>query len=344
MKPTRNTVLVILLAATLIQLLIITYNHVTGFLTVDGVPEFAVRLGFGTFFTALFGGAVFLTDAWLIGRFDRRVPWTRSPVARSILDFLAAVVIGLGAGVAVTVVVHLIAPYADGLQRNAVNNALITAVINLIVVTVTEALLWFRRGQQAQLAAERLQRENLQLRFETLKQQLNPHFLFNSLNTLASLIGRDDARAQSFIDGFSAVYRYTLDVIDRPTVALSEELAFAREYLSLQQTRFRDGVIVETRVDGALLQRQVPPLAVQALLENALKHNAATREAPLRIFIESEDDALIVRNALQPRHTQERRSGVGMENLRQRYALVSDQSPRITVTDHEYIVALPLLK
>ncbi|MDT8323620.1 MAG: histidine kinase [Bacteroidota bacterium] len=343
MKPTRNTVLVIILAAMLIQLLIITYNHVTGFLTVGGVLEFAARLAFGTFFTALFGGAVFFIDAWLIRRFDRRVPWTHSPALRSIMDFLSAVVVGVVAGVTLTAVVHLIAPYADGLQRNAVNNALITAVINLIVVTVTEALLWFRRGQDAQLAAERLQRENLQLRFETLKQQLNPHFLFNSLNTLSSLIGRDDERAQSFVDEFSAVYRYTLDVIDRPTVALSEELAFAREYLSLQQTRFRDGVIVETRVDGDLLQRRVPPLAVQALLENAFKHNAATRESPLRIFVETEGDALVVRNALQPRYTQERRSGVGMENLRQRYALVSDRAPRITVTDTEYVVSLPLL-
>jgi hypothetical protein len=276
MRPSRNILIGILLSAALIQLLIITYNHVTGFLHVGSVLEFAVRLGFGTVFTALFGGAVFFIDAWTIRRLDHLAGWERQPITRVFLEFFSAVFIGLIAGVTLTAVVHMIAAYEDGFAGNAINNALITAVINMILITVLEALFWFRRGQEAQLAAEVLQRENLQLRFETLKQQLNPHFLFNSLNTLSSLIGRDDERAERFIEGFSSVYRYTLDVIDRPLVTVAEELGFAREYIALQQTRFRDGLVVETMVDGALLQRLLPPLAVQTLLENALKHNAAS--------------------------------------------------------------------
>jgi len=344
MKPTRSILISIPVAATLIQLLIITYNHATGFINISGPLEFLVRLAFGTTFTALFGAALFFVDTGTIERLERRFAWRERPLPRSGIELLAVAVIGMFFGALVTVVVHLIAPYEDGLLSNVVNNALITAVINLVLAAALEALLWYRRGQEAQLEAERLARENLQMRFETLKQQLNPHFLFNSLNTLSSLIGRDDERAQDFVDEFSAVYRYTLEVIDRPLVSLEEELRFARDYLALQRTRFGDGVRVDTRVDGALLQRMIPPLAVQTLLENALKHNAATAEEPLHIMIAAEDGALVVRNRLQARRTLERRSGVGLENLRKRYALVSDREPRITVTGEEFIVSLPLVE
>ncbi|MBE0646021.1 MAG: histidine kinase [Bacteroidetes bacterium] len=343
MKATRNTLLSLLAAALLVQLLIIGYNHATGFIHVRSVTEFLFRLAFSGTFSFVFGAALFFTDVRVIRWLDAQLPWARRVLPRVVTELLTTALIGAAYGVLVTATVHMIAPYEAGFLRNAANNALITAVINLIMMSVLEGASWYQRGQRALLAAETLERENLQLRFETLKQQLNPHFLFNALNTLSALIGHDDERAQTFVEEFSSVYRYTLDVIDRPMVTLREELEFAREYLALQQTRFRDGIRVLTSVDSGCLDFLLPPLAVQTLLENALKHNVATADQPLELRIETEGAALVVRNTLQPRHGHDRRSGVGLANLRKRYALISDQEPEILLTNEACIARLPLI-
>jgi two-component system, LytTR family, sensor kinase len=192
-------------------------------------------------------------------------------------------------------------PYEDGLLKNIINNSLITSVLNIIIITVIEAIVWFKRSQQSLVKAEKLERENSQIRFETLKSQLNPHFLFNSLNVLSSLIKKDSDKAQNFVDEFSSVYRYTLDVIEKPVVELREELDFAKSFLFLQKIRFDNAVDMEINVDASKLNYLVPPLAVQTLLENAFKHNKATAESPLNIKIYNENDSLLVVNNLQPK-------------------------------------------
>ena len=183
-------------------------------------------------------------------------------------------------------------PYEDGMLKNVINNSLITSVINIIIITVIEAIVWFKRSQQSLVIAEKLERENSQIRFETLKSQLNPHFLFNSLNVLSSLIKHDSDKAQNFVDEFSSVYRYTLDVIEKPVVELREELDFAKSFLFLQKIRFDNAVDMEINVDASKLNYLVPPLAVQTLLENAFKHNKASIDSPLKIKIYNEDDSL----------------------------------------------------
>ena len=349
MKLTRSVLLVILSAALFVQLVIISYNQATGFIRISGLAEFAVRLSFGSTLSFAFGVLLFLADERLIRLLDRRFAWETRPAARLAATLLAVAAIGWLLGTAITAVAHAVSPYSDGFPRNAVNNALITMVINLIVAAVIEAVLWYRRGREAARDAAALEQENLRLRFETLKQQLNPHFLFNALNTLSSLIGRDDMRAQAFVDDFSAVYGYTLDVLERPAVTLREELDFARDYVALQQVRFSDGVRTEIDIDSRLLDRLVPPLAVQTLLENALKHNSATPERPLRLTLRTVDGTLEVANNLQPRHEHSigrggARGGIGLENLRRRYALISGSEPVISLTGDRFVASLPLIE
>ena len=137
--------------------------------------------------------------------------------------------------------------------------------------------------------AEVLERENADIRFAILKTQLNPHFLFNSLNVLSSLIGKDAGRAQHFVDEFSAVYRYILEVIDLPVVELRRELEFARSYLYLQSIRFADGIEVDVDIRSDQLDLYVPPLALQTVIENAFKHNRASADAPLHLRIAGKD-------------------------------------------------------
>ncbi|MDZ7764488.1 MAG: histidine kinase [Melioribacteraceae bacterium] len=144
------------------------------------------------------------------------------------------------------------------------------------------------------MIAQILEKENAEIRFETLKGQLNPHFLFNSLNVLSSLIGKDAEKAREFVDEFSMVYRYTLDVIDNQVVELSEEMSFVKAFLYLQKIRFDDAMMYDVNIDAEKLNRLVPPLALQTLLENCFKHNRASEDSPLRIKIYDDKNYIVV--------------------------------------------------
>ena len=182
------------------------------------------------------------------------------------------------------------------------------------------------------------------LRFETLKSQLNPHFLFNSLNVLSSLIKKDSDKAQNFVDEFSSVYRYTLEVIEKPVVELREELDFAKSYLFLQKIRFDNAVDMQINVNASKLNYLVPPLAVQTLLENTFKHNRASADNPLNIRIYDEDNFLFFVNNLQPKIKVSDSKGVGLSNLKKRYELLGEQLPQFSVTEKEYVGKISLIK
>lgn len=344
MKLNKHTILVILLLAFFVQLIIITYNYATGFIEVPGVVNFLTRLAIGTAFSFVFALLLVFLDLQIINRLDKLFPLPQRLIARIPTEFIFTIIVGSFIGSVVTVIAGSLMPYADGLLKNVMNNSLITSVINLIVITVIEAIVWFKRSQQSLVKAEKLERENSQIRFETLKSQLNPHFLFNSLNVLSSLIKKDSDKAQNFVDEFSSVYRYTLDVIEKPVVELREELDFAKSFLYLQKIRFDNAVDMEINVDASKLTYLVPPLAVQTLLENAFKHNKASVDNPLKIKIYNDDDMLIVINNLQPKIKGADSKGVGLNNLSKRYELLGEILPQYSVTEKEYIAKIPLIK
>ncbi len=344
MKLNKYTILTILLLALFVQILIITYNYITGFITVPDVGNYLVRLAIGTFFSFVFALLLVYLDLKIIDGLDRLFPLPQKLIKRIPVELTLAVIAGILIGSAVTLISGTLMPYKDGMVKNIVNNSLITSVINLIIITVIEAIVWFKRNQQSLWKAERLEKENSQIRFETLKNQLNPHFLFNSLNVLSSLIKKDTDKAQDFVDEFSSVYRYTLDVIDKPVVELKEEIDFAKSYLFLQKKRFGSAVVTEINIDASKLSCLVPPLAVQTLLENAFKHNKASDESPLTIKISTQDGSLTVINNLQPKIVSSESTGVGLSNLKKRYELLGPQLPVFSVTENEYIAKIPLIK
>ena len=206
-----------------------------------------------------------------INGLDKFFPLPQKLLIRIPIEFLLAVTAGILIGSLVTMVAGLLSLYRDGLQINIINNSLITSVINLIAITVIEAIVWFKRSQQSLIKAERLEKENSRIRFETLKDQLNPHFLFNSLNVLSSLIKKDSDKAQNFVDEFSSVYRYSLDVIEKPVVELREEIDFAKSFLFLQKIRFDNAVITELIIDASKLNYFVPPLALQTITRELIQ-------------------------------------------------------------------------
>jgi LytS/YehU family sensor histidine kinase len=217
----------------------------------------------------------------------------------------------------------------------------------LVVVLLYESLHFFGQWEHNVRRAEQLTRAGVQSQLEALQNQLDPHFLFNSLNTLAALIDEANAPAQNFVEQLADVYRYVLLSRDKATVPLAEELAFVETYVALQKTRFRDNLRVSSFIPSYLHERHVAPLSVQLLVENALKHNVVSREHPLEVSIttEAEGTYLRVQNTFRPRAAGlSPGTGLGLQNTVHRYELLQAPRPvRIEPAEATFAVYLPLL-
>ncbi|WP_273566032.1 sensor histidine kinase [Maribacter halichondriae] len=193
------------------------------------------------------------------------------------------------------------------------------------------------------LENEQLKQQNLQNELTALKNQVDPHFLFNSLNSLNSLI-RDNKEATAFVTKLSFMYRYILQSGDRDLVSVEEELKFLESYIFLIKTRYRNRFSIEMDIDAADLEKEVPPLALQLLVENAVKHNEISESHPLQVKIYSKDNAIFVENTIRPRTTLAEGTGNGLTNLDKRYYLLGKQKMNVTTENNIFCVKIPLLK
>jgi PAS domain S-box-containing protein len=190
----------------------------------------------------------------------------------------------------------------------------------------------------------KVQKENLQSQFEVLKQQVNPHFLFNSLNVLTSLIKVDPDLAELFTERLSKVYRYVLENKEKDVVDLSTELEFLNAYLFLLEIRFMNKIFINIDIQKVYYDYQILPIAIQLIIENAIKHNTFSKAQPLKIEIFVDDETrLNIVNNLNVRETKIVSTGVGLENISRRYALISDRKPAFIKTNDRFIAKLPLL-
>lgn len=204
------------------------------------------------------------------------------------------------------------------------------------------ALIFFYFQWQIALKNEqKLREEKLVFQYETIKNQVNPHFLFNSLNTLSSLINGNQ-RAEDFIHQLSSIYRYILENRNVEQVGLEEEIEFTKNYFFLQKIRDEDKVSLEIQpVD--VKKYRILPISLQLLLENALKHNSATHDHPLTITIYTEDDFVVIKNNLQKKLTLEKSTGTGLRNLGERLKLITNREMKVIETSDEFIVKIPLI-
>jgi hypothetical protein len=195
-----------------------------------------------------------------------------------------------------------------------------------------------------QTKAQELEKEKALAMYENLKQHLNPHFLFNSLTSLSSLIKFDQKVAGEFLNSLSKIYRYILKSRDNETVSLSEEIKFVQTFIRLQQTRFNKGLQVNIEVDVAHNQSKIAPVTLQNLIENAIKHNIIDDESPLIIDIFTEDNYLVVKNNLQKKKFVETSNHQGLANLQSLYRYLSSQ-PVLIIEDEQYFsVKIPLIE
>ena len=342
--PIRKLSFLMLALAVGVQLIVVSYNHFTGFYPLSGWAHFGIRLGRGILLSLIAGSLMAFPDLWLIQWLNHRVPWNARVPERLLLQLLLTVVVALLVGFAATFAANALHPYQNPLSKVLLYNALIFSVVNIVLMAILEGMLSFWENRAAQERAQALEQELSQIRFEVLKHQINPHFMFNSLNVLSGLIEQDKAKAQDFIDEFSMIYRYVLETIEQPVVALKEELRFAHSYLSLQQMRYGEGVRVEMAVPAEYLDRLMPPLSMQVVLENAIKHNIANASQPLHIEVSVEDGQLVVRNNLQPKVSNTYSAGLGQRNLAKRYQMVSAERPAFIMGSDRYEARLPLIK
>jgi hypothetical protein len=199
--------------------------------------------------------------------------------------------------------------------------------------------------KQIELEKERLQKLQLQNELDILKNQVNPHFLFNSLNVLSSLISEDPQKAEQFVDQLSKVYRYLLRNNQQVWTSLENELEFIRSYSYLLSTRYGDGVQLTIAVEKEHYCRELPPLSLQLLVENAVKHNLVHKTTPLYIEVRSTGEMLTVRNNLQKKARKQVIShGIGLTNISEKYRLMRNMAISVNEESGYFSVSLPLLE
>jgi len=218
-------------------------------------------------------------------------------------------------------------------------------VLALIQTGIYEGFYYFARLRKLEQEKEELSRINLQSQFDSLKQQVNPHFLFNSINTVSSLIDKDPQKAKKYLAEMSKVYRYLLQANEEKLVSLETELKFVEPYFHLLKTRFNDALYLNLKIDQGYKDLLLPALTLQLLIENAIKHNVAERDRPLVIDIMTDEKGLLcVRNNLQKKKQNVMSTKIGLANIMAKYKLLNQQEIVIHETEMNFTVLLPLIK
>jgi two-component system LytT family sensor kinase len=307
---------------------------------IDTLPEFLMAITHqGLVWIILWMGNAYLSD-WV----GRKISWTERPVKRFVITVITTIVYTLGS---MFVFFMLWSKLVWGNSfKDTLNWIDIGFFYTALVVTAIVALFLHGRGfllswREAAVEAEQLKRANISSQFEALKSQVNPHFLFNSLNVLSSLVYKDQDLAAAFIKQLSNVYRYVLDMKDKELVTIKEELQALEAYLFLAKIRFGDNL--EVTIDIPDQNQQVAPLTLQMLVENAIKHNIVSAKKPLQIEIGVADGFIYVKNNLQKKMVAATSSGIGLPNIQERYRHLSDKKVEVMETLDLFTVKIPIL-
>lgn len=269
--------------------------------------------------------------------------YTRKIIQRLLLFYFVVLILAAVIFILFQIYLHLINGISlKNLPANIISLELKSWILFALVGFLIGALIFFYILWQETLKNEqKLREEKLVFQYETIKNQVNPHFLFNSLNTLSSLIN-GNARAEDFIHKLSSIYRYILENRNVDQVGLEEEIEFTKNYFSLQKIRDEDKVNLEIQPMD-MKKYRILPISLQLLLENALKHNSATHDHPLTITIYTEDNFIVVKNNLQKKLNIEGSPGTGLRNLGERLKLITNREMKVIETNDEFIVKIPLI-
>ncbi len=291
-------------------------------------------------------GIIFPIGNSLIGKYFEKLDWTKNPKRTNLITFAIFMGYAIIFGITIPYIVDRFLWGMSGISivYDVSAKAFMTTVISLVIFYFYNTNLISNHWIKSIEKNEELKRENLQAKYEALKNQVNPHFLFNSLNTLSGLVEQKPELATDFIKKLSDIYRYVLQQNDKELVSLKEEMKFVEDYIFLSQMRFGKGLIWHSHLTKNQ-NFQVAPLGIQMMVENAIKHNIITDDMPLKIALELEDGFVIVKNNLQKKKSiQSGKEPLGLANLKNRYTYLSDLAVEVIESDGDFIVKLPLIE
>lgn len=286
------------------------------------------------------GGIIFVNSL-----IDRKIKWIEQPILRSIVGILSLVVYS----VFIFSVVQFIMLYIlygtipseawEMVSKSIVYTLLISSFLSLIFTAIG----FFKAWKKALVSSEKLKTEMMAYKYESLRNQINPHFLFNSFNVLSDLVYADQAMAVKFINQLSDLFRYVLDSRDKELVPLSDELAFMQSYIYLLKTRFEDKL--DLKIDlTAEPDELIVPMTLQLLVENAVKHNEVSEAFPLQIRIRRNADFLEVENSLRVKRVGEDSKNTGLKNIIQQFSYFTERQIVVSDTNGKFLVRVPVLK
>lgn len=337
-KPIIKFLLILILLVFLANLVILT--QIT-------LSEFTWILFWSNSINALLIGGSMAGGVFLISNYiEKKYPWLENPVRRLIFQLVYSVGYCLFIIVVTILVTKFI--YKDNITwETLIGNSLFMVKVAigflLISMILTTAVQFFINWKKSEVIQERLKREQLDLQYETLKNQVNPHFLFNSLNSLTSLIMKNPDQAVEFTKKLSEVFRYVLDQKDNEIITIESELEFLESYIFLQKIRFGDNLTVH--IDVEKRDDYIIPLSLQMLIENSIKHNVISKEFPLTIDVfQKGQDIIVVRNNLNKKSNVSERRGVGLENIRSRFEFFTSRKMEIEESELYFTVEIPLIK
>lgn len=296
--------------------------------------------------SAIFSFGLTAVNSYYYDGIDIRYSWDKEPNKRLWFGAVGAFILTIITFGVLRYVVHF---YYTGdsiavfVQKETIDSYVIALVITLIASLFTHAFHFYRALQKRLVKEQKIIAGTASARFDALKNQLDPHFLFNSLNVLTSLIEEDPKAAQKFTTSLSKVYRYVLEQKNKDLVTVDEELDFARTYVRLLKMRFEDSLDFEIPEKSSNPEAKIIPLSLQLLLENAVKHNVVTSSRPLRLRVHEENGMLVIKNNIQEKSVVRKSSGVGLQNIKSRFSILTDREVQINDANKEFSVKLPML-
>jgi sensor histidine kinase YesM len=277
---------------------------------------------------------------------NQRYPWEQSVKKRILVHLLASTTYTITSiFISLKLFNAIICEYTQQEQEKFLTLSIIIGLMTaFIILSIEISVQFFTNWKKSLVEIEKHKAASTQAQLQNLKNQINPHFLFNNLSVLSSLVYIDQDKAVDFINQLSKVYRYILDNRNGELATVESEITFIESYIFLLQLRFDQNISFHIHVEETKKLGLIPPMALQITVENAIKHNEISSAKPLTIFIQTKDDILEIKNNLQKRTHVENSSNTGLQNIRDRYAYFSQRSMHIIESDTEFIVQLPILK
>ncbi len=316
-------------------------------LTVNGfnIPSTELLQVFGVHFMYAF--LLLFLNGYFFKYINKKYTWRDNSTQRLIIGAIGSVAVTMVSIVVlrfVTIVIFLGKPIAYFVNDpNAINYYIFSFVITLIVSLVFHAIFFYKALTESRVQEQQIVAKTETAKYESLKSQIDPHFLFNSLNVLTALIGENPKQAEKFTTKLSKVYRYVLEQKSKDLIELDEELEFAKTYMELLKMRFENAVIFEIPEKASNSELKIIPLSLQLLLENTIKHNVASEEHPLIVTITETAGYLTVSNNYNPKTILEKGTKVGLKNIIERYHLITLKKVEIEQNKTTFTVKLPLL-